>query len=144
MAYCVDVEKARAFALRAHDGFVDKAGKPYAGHLERVASRLADRPDAAVVAWLHDTVEDTGVTLDVIARVFGNDTAAAVEAVTHRSGEDYMDYVKRAGDHPVARLVKISDLIDNSNLSRLPVVTMRDVNRQRKYNAALAYLMGLG
>lgn len=144
MAYCVDVRKASEFALRAHAGFVDKAGKPYAGHLERVALRLADNPAAAVVAWLHDTVEDTGVTLDVIAREFGDDTAIAVEAVTHRPDEDYMDYVKRAGDHPVARLVKISDLIDNSNLSRLPMITMKDVNRQKKYNVALAYLMGLG
>ena len=144
MSYCVDVEMARSFALRAHAGFVDKAGMPYSGHLERVASRLADVPEAAVVAWLHDTVEDTGTTLAVIRDLFGEETAAAVDAVTHRRDEEYMDYVRRAGDHPIARLVKVSDLIDNSNLSRLPYVTMRDVNRQRKYNAALAYLMGLG
>lgn len=143
MAYCVDVEKARAFALRAHDGFVDKAGNPYACHLERVASRLVDNPAAVVVAWLHDTVEDTEVTLDDIAREFGEDTASAVEAMTHRPNEQYMDYVKRAGEHPIARLVKMSDLIDNSNLSRLPVVTIKDVKRQRKYNDALTYLMGL-
>lgn len=143
MAYSVDVEKARAFALRAHEGFYDKAGEPYSGHLSRVAERLKDRPEAAVVAWLHDTVEDTGVTLDDIAREFGKDTASAVEAMTHRPNEQYMDYVKRAGDHPISRMVKMSDLIDNSNLSRLPVVTIKDVERQRKYNDALAYLMGL-
>lgn len=143
MAYSVDVEKARKFALHAHTGRVDKAGMPYAGHLERVAGRLMDDPATAVVAWLHDTVEDTGVTLDLIRSEFGEETAAAVEAITHRPGEDYMEYVKRAGEHPFARKVKISDLIDNSNLSRLPNVTMKDVNRQKKYNVALSYLMSL-
>ena len=142
MAYCVDIEKARNFATEKHAGMVDKSGVPYVCHLERVASRLLDRPEAAVVAWLHDTVEDTGVEFQTIADLFGQDTANAVDAVTHRKNESYMDYVKRAGDHPIGRLVKISDLIDNSNLGRLKVVTARDVARQRKYNDALTYLIG--
>ena len=142
MAYCEDIEKARAFAQKRHAGLCDRAGEPYTGHLSRVAGRLSDTPAAAVVAWLHDTVEDTGVTPEEIAELFGEDTAKAVDAVTHREGEDYMDYVWRAGAHPIGRLVKISDLIDNSNLSRLKNVTMRDVLRQRKYNDALALLIG--
>lgn len=141
MVYCTDIEKAKAFATARHAGVVDKAGEPYTGHLERVASRLLDHPEAAVVAWLHDTAEDTGVSLETIAALFGSDTAEAVDAVTHREGEDYMDYVRRAGRHPIGRLVKISDLIDNSNLGRLKTVTAKDVARQRKYNAALALLI---
>ena len=50
MAYCTVIEKAKAFATTRHAGVVDKAGEPYAGHLERVASRLLDHPEAAVVA----------------------------------------------------------------------------------------------
>ena len=142
MAYCTDIEKAKAFATERHAGAVDKAGQPYTGHLERVASRLSECPAAAVVAWLHDTVEDTGVSLKTVAELFGSDTAAAVDAVTRREGEDYMDYVRRAGSHPIGRLVKISDLIDNSNLGRLKTVTIQDVARQRKYNDALALLIG--
>ena len=52
-----------------------------------------------------------------------------------------MDYVRRAGRHPIGRLVKISDLIDNSNLGRLKTVTTKDVARQRKYNDALTLLV---
>ena len=89
----------------------------------------------------HDTAEDTGVSLETIAALFGSDTAEAVDAVTHREGEDYMDYVRRAGRHPISRLVKISDLIDNSNLGRLKTVTAKDVARQRKYNDALTLLV---
>ena len=141
MAYCTDIEKAKTFATARHAGAVDKAGEPYTGHLERVASRLLDHPEAAVVAWLHDTVEDTGISIDTIAELFGSDTAVTVEAVTHREGEDYMDYVRRAGRHPIGRLVKISDLIDNSNLGRLKTVTAKDVARQCKYNDALTLLV---
>ena len=74
MAYCTDIEKAKAFATARHAGVVDKAGEPYTGHLERVASHLLDHPEAAVVAWLHDTAEDTGVSLETIAALFGSDT----------------------------------------------------------------------
>ncbi len=140
MAYSEDVEAARAFAQAKHSGQTDKAGKPYTGHLERVASRLTD-PAQQVVAWLHDTMEDTGTTYEEIAAMFGPDTADCVAAMTHREGEDYMDYVRRLSASPVARAVKISDLIDNSSLCRLPVVTIEDVRRQRKYNDALRILL---
>lgn len=86
-------------------------------------------------------MEDTGISFETIAELFGSDIAEAVDAVTHREGEDYMDYVRRAGRHSIGRLVKINDLIDNSNLGRLKTVTAKDVARQRKYNAALALLI---
>ena len=96
-----------------------------------------------MVGYLHDTVEDTPLTIDEIRRQFGDETAQAVDAVTRRDGEEWDDYIRRVGENPVARQVKISDLIDNSNLQRIPCVTMRDVLRQRKYNLALEYLLGL-
>lgn len=135
-----DVETAKAWAYRLHAGQVDKAGQPYITHPERVAGRLRSREDQ-VVGWLHDTVEDTGLTLREIAAEFGEETAAAVDAVSRRDGEDWEDYLRRVSGNETARRVKISDLIDNSNLSRIPEVTLRDVERQHKYNKALRCLM---
>ena len=140
--YSVDVMTAKAWAARWHEGQRDKAGKPYITHPERVAGRLS-APEEQVVAWLHDTVEDTGLTLREIENTFGPETAAAVDAVSRRPGEDWEDYLRRVKQNEVARKVKISDLIDNSNLSRIPVVTLRDVDRQLKYNQALRYLMDM-
>ena len=140
MAYSTDIEAARALATAAHAGQVDKAGLPYVTHPERVASRL-ESPAARVVGWLHDTVEDTDVTLSDIEARFGPETAAAVDAVSRRPGEAWEDYLKRVKADPVARQVKISDLIDNSNLTRIPRVTLRDVERQAKYHRALRELM---
>ena len=141
MAYSTDVEAAKALATRAHSGQTDKAGLPYITHPERVAGRL-DTPEEQVVGWLHDTVEDTEVTLTDISSQFGPETTAAVDAISRREGETWSEYLDRVQANPVAKAVKISDLIDNSNLGRIPVVTMKDVKRQAKYNKALEKLVG--
>ena len=138
--YSTDVKAARELAIRQHEGQVDKAGQPYVTHPERVAGRLTEDAEK-VVGWLHDTVEDTGLTLEEVEALFGADTARAVDAVSRRAGESWDDYLLRVKAEPVARKVKISDLIDNSNLSRIPSVTLRDVERQAKYNRALQFLM---
>ena len=135
-----DVETAKQWAFRFHEGQVDKAGLPYVSHPERVAGRLS-APEEQVVGWLHDTLEDTSLTLPEIEAQFGPETAAAVDAISRRDEEDWQDYLKRVKKNEVARQVKISDLIDNSNLSRLPHITMRDVDRQKKYNKALRYML---
>ena len=140
MAYSTDVEAAKALAVRLHEGQTDKAGLPYITHPQRVASRL-EAPEAQVVGWLHDTVEDTDITVAGIEAQFGPETAAAVDALSRRDGEDWKDYLERVRANPVARLVKISDLIDNSNLGRIPHVTLKDVKRQAKYNKALKKLL---
>ena len=131
---------AHALAEQRHAGQTDKAGRPYIDHPRRVAGRL-DTPEARCVGWLHDTVEDTGLTLAEVEARFGGEIAAAVDAVTRREGEPWEDYLRRVKTNPLARQVKISDLIDNSNLSRLEAVTLRDVERQAKYNRALRFLM---
>ena len=140
MAYSIDVEAAKALATGTHEGQTDKAGLPYITHPERVASRL-DAAEAQVVGWLHDTVEDTSITVREIEFQFGPETAAAVDAISRRDGEAWSDYIDRVAANPIARQVKISDLIDNSNLSRIPHVTMKDVKRQAKYNRALKRLL---
>ena len=140
MAYSTDIEAAKSLATKAHEGQTDKAGLPYITHPERVASRLST-PEAQVVGWLHDTVEDTPLTLSDISKKFGPETAAAVDAISRRDGEKWSDYIDRVAANPMARQVKIIDLVDNSNLTRIPHVTLKDVKRQAKYNKALKKLM---
>lgn len=130
MAYSTDIEAAKALATQAHEGQTDRAGLPYITHPERVTARL-DAPKAKVVGWLHDTVEDTPLTIHDIETAFGPETAAAVDAISRREDEAWSDYLDRVAANPIARQVKISDLIDNSNLSRIPHVTLKDVERQK-------------
>ncbi|MBQ2954456.1 MAG: HD domain-containing protein [Clostridia bacterium] len=137
------IHEAYAIAKRAHASQTDKSGKPYIGHIERVAARC--RSDAAkCVAYLHDVLEDTDVLTERQMReLFGDEITDGVLSVTRRDGEDYAAFVRRAGANPLGREVKMADLIDNSNLSRLEEITLDDVQRQRKYNDALMYLLSL-
>lgn len=135
------VKKAEEIARMAHAGQVDKSGRPYIGHIERVAHRMTS-DEAKCVAWLHDVMEDTDVLPEAeLRRIFGNEIADGVLSVTRRDNESYEEFVRRAGVNRLGREVKVADLIDNSNLSRLDVITLNDVCRQRKYNDALMYLM---
>jgi len=135
-----DIVTAKAWAEHRHQGQVDKSGASYINHPARVADRM-ETPEEKVVGWLHDTVEDTGLTLQEIKDQFGSETAEAVDAISRRDGEPWEKYLQRVKQNQTACKVKISDLIDNSNLSRLKNVTLKDVKRQEKYNRALQYLM---
>lgn len=140
-----EVERARDVATIAHAGQTDRAGAAYIGHPARVAARQRSS-QATSAAWLHDVVEDTPVTLEDLRQGgFDRRVVDAVDALTHREGEDYFDYVRRAGDNPVARLVKIADLHDNMDLSRFdgrPEAELEAARRriQRKYAPALEIL----
>lgn len=120
---------------------MDKAGKPYIQHLQAVVDNLVDPSDEMVaVAWLHDSVEDTEITLNDLSRYFGDTVSDAVFAITKVKEEPYDKYLSRVKANPIARLVKIADLTHNMDLSRLPVVTEKDLVRQEKYVKAKAFL----
>lgn len=85
------VELTERLAVEAHPEQVDRAGQAYIDHPRRVAAKVAETsgPDTAVpVAWLHDVVEDTAVTLQGLRQLaFGEDVVNAVDALTRRPGE---------------------------------------------------------
>ncbi len=77
--------RAYRFASAAHEGQKRKSGEPFIVHPIEVGVILADlRMDAETVcaALLHDTVEDTDVTADVVEEEFGSDVRQLVEGVT--------------------------------------------------------------
>lgn len=112
----VPVNAAAELARSAHAGQLDKAGAPYIDHPARVAARVraaANGDDAEIVAWLHDVVEDTDVTLVAIEGEFGPRIARAVDAMTRRPGEGDGYYERVAAD-PLALSVKRHDIADNT------------------------------
>lgn len=131
------LERAIALAATAHAGQTDKAGAPYILHALRVMLRC-ETNEERMAAVMHDMVEDCGWTLDQLrAEGFPEAVVEAVDAVTRRDGETYEDFVLRARLHPIGRRVKLADLADNSDLSRLPEVTPRDQARLEKYRRAM-------
>ena len=144
MAECGPQETlAREIARRAHgDAPNPKTGETYLTHPEHVASCVVG-DEAKAVAWLHDVVEDTSVTLDDLrAAGLSEAVVRGVDAMTHRRGEDYLDFVRRAGRDPLARVVKEADIRHNLDLGRLPMPTGQDLERVRvKYIPALHILL---
>ncbi|MDM8356564.1 HD domain-containing protein [Pandoraea communis] len=134
------LERAIVIAAEAHAEVKDKGGSPYILHPLRVMA-LMDSDDARIVAVLHDVVEDSHWTLDALREEgFSEAVLAGIDAVTRRTGESYDDFVQRAGCDEIGRKVKIGDLLDNSDLSRIPTPTDRDRQRQAKYKRALSKL----
>ncbi|KGU85886.1 HD domain-containing protein [Pseudomonas mediterranea] len=137
------LEKAIAISARAHEGQTDKGGSPYILHPLKVMLRLAHH-DERIVAVLHDVVEDTRVTLaDLRNEGFSEAVLAAIDSLTKREGETYQAFIERAGRDPLARRVKLADLAENSDLSRLDRPSQNDLERVEKYRKAAEYLSAL-
>jgi len=128
-----DLEKAIQLAVEAHAGDTDKAGATYIRHPLRLMQQMETETER-VVAVLHDVVEDTAYELDDIEEGFGSDIREAVDAVTKRDGEDYEELIDRAAANPIARTVKIADLEDNMDITRLDSVDEDLGERLAKYH----------
>ena len=137
-----EFEFALEFAKRMHKGQVDKAGEDYINHPIAVSKMVEDEtnPNLKIAAILHDVIEDTCVDESVIRKLFGDEIADAVVALTKVRGESYEDYLHRVARNEIARKVKIADISHNMDLSRLPKVTENDLKRLEKYKKAKAYL----
>lgn len=135
------LQAAISFAAMAHSGQTDKAGEPYFNHPLRVMKNV-DTEEAKIVAVLHDVLEDTPYTLRQLREALNlsDNIANALELLTRRPKEDYMEYVRRLSVNPLAVRVKLADLKDNMNLNRLPGISPLDLERQKKYAAALEFL----
>lgn len=69
---------------------------------------------------MHDVLEDSDMTVsDLRSEGFSEDVLAALGALTRRDGEDYMDFIRRLSSNPLAVRVKLADLEDNMDISRL-------------------------
>ncbi|OKH88168.1 HD domain-containing protein [Thalassospira sp. TSL5-1] len=141
------IKQARDWARRFHAGQVDKLGRDYIDHVADVAKRASVHGrEAEIVAWLHDIVEDTPVTLAQIEETFGAAIREGVEGMTRRAGEDYFDdYLPRLQQNALARIVKLADMQHNmAKLDDLRAVNPTDAKRlSEKYARAMAFLTGL-
>lgn len=134
--------RAIAIAAQAHVAQKDKAGQPYVLHPLRLMFRM-ETDEERMAAVLHDVVEDTEWTLDALrTEGFPPAVLRAVDCLTHRDGEGYEDFVRRAAADPVARRVKLADIEDNMDMRRIADLTDRDLERLKKYHAARRLLVG--
>ena len=136
------LQRAIEIAVEAHRGMTDKGGNPYILHPLRVMLSLSDEEER-IVGVLHDVVEDCdGWNIERLrAEGFSEEILKALQSVT-KSDEDqnYEDFIKRAAQNQLGRQVKIADILDNLDVTRIKNITMEDVKRLNKYKDALSML----
>ena len=137
------LERAIEIASESHKGQYDKAGNDYIGHPLRVMD-MGRSEEEKIVGVLHDVVEDTDWTFEMLAAEgFSQDIIAALKCVTKISeNENYDDFIERVKKNPLAAAVKINDLSDNMDIRRLPYLSDKDVKRLKKYLKAYKKLVG--
>ncbi len=144
------IEKAIKMATAAHEGQMRKSGDPYISHPIAVMKIVEDwgmDEDTIIAAVLHDTVEDTDVTLDDIKKEFGEQVAFLVDGVTKlsnaRSGmRDIDTYLPETKDNLLRLLIamgadirvliiKLADRLHNlRTLSALPPEKQRKIAKE--------------
>ncbi len=129
----MNLEKAILIAITAHQGQTDKAGVPYILHPLRVMLSCKTE-DEQICAVLHDVIEDTAVTFeDLRVAGFKEEIIAVLDALTKRKNETYDDFINRVIQNQLACHIKLADLSDNMNLSRIPNPSKQDYQRVEKY-----------
>ena len=136
--------KAISIAAKAFEGKKDKGGKPYILHCLRVMNGVDQNDEELMtIGILHDVVEDCKewTLSDLKFKVgFSDRVIDALYLLTHRKEVSYDDYIKAIALNEDARQVKLADLKDNSNITRLKGLTKRDFDRLEKYSRSYIYL----
>lgn len=142
MIYTPLTKKALLLAYDAHKGQLDRAGLPYIFHPYHLAEQMDDEISCCA-ALLHDVVEDTEITMDMLREEgFPEEVLEAVNLLTHREGTDYFDYIRRIKGTAAAVKVKLADLEHNSDTSRLDSISPADEERLKKYTRAKDIILG--
>ena len=138
------LNKAIKIATDAHHEQFDKVGQPYIAHIMRVME-ASHTIDEKIVAALHDTVEDTEWTFELLSKEgFPENVISALRCVTKLSEDEvYDDFIARVKNNPLAVSVKINDLSDNMDIRRLSEITDKDIKRLKKYHKAYCELIEL-
>lgn len=127
------LEQAISLAAKQHEGQVDKANAPYILHPLRVMLNVPTI-EHKIVAVLHDILEDTETTIEDLYQFgFQEHIIDAIVALTKKQGETRLEAAQRARQNPIAHVVKLADINDNMDLSRIQSPTVKDFERLKEY-----------
>lgn len=137
------LNKAIKIASKAHKNQTDKYGTPYIGHVLRVANN-GRTLDEKIVGALHDVVEDhPDYSIEYLRKKgFPEYILFAVQCISKTDpNESYDAFIRRIERSPLAVAVKLNDLRDNMDLTRVKTsLGEKDLNRLNKYLKAYLYL----
>ena len=140
MIYTDLTKKALKLCFEAHKNQVDKTDMPYVFHPFHLAEQMTNEI-STICALLHDVIEDTEYTFNDLRNMgFPEEAIDVLTLLTHEDNVPYMEYVEKISTNPVAKQVKLADLRHNSDLTRLNVIDEKALERNEKYQKAIALL----
>lgn len=126
------LERAISIACDAHKGQVDKSGEPYILHPLRVMQKFTDY-DEMITAILHDVIEDSSMSIeDLKSFGFNESVTNALNLLTKSNEDSYSEYIERISSNTLATRIKIADLKDNLDITRLSNISDSDMQRAKK------------
>ena len=127
-------ELAFEIASKAFEGKTDKGGKPYLNHLVRVAKKFENDDFLYPIAMLHDLLEDCPEwNVDSLSCLFNKNVVKTIDILTRKENQTYEDYISCINENSWATKVKIEDLKDNMDVTRLSDLGTKDFERLKKY-----------
>ena len=135
------LELAIYIATLSHRKQFDKGGKPYILHPLHLMNQLMFDTELAIIAVLHDVVEDSNTTISNLkANGFSQRVISAVDLLTHKKNQSYDEYIGGICTNYDAVRVKRRDIEHNSDMTRLKGVGRKDLDRMEKYHRAFLKL----
>jgi hypothetical protein len=131
------LKRAIVIAAEAHEVMLDNAGAPYILHPLRVMMSMHTIKEM-IAAVLHDVVEDSEQwTLQRLKEEgFEQNIIDALDALTKREKETYEEFIERVSSNAIATKVKVADLEDNMDITRIRRLTEKDKQRIERYHRA--------
>ena len=137
------LSKMIAHAAVAHQGQLDRGGKPYILHVLKVLHNIGNTYDLEFqcIAIGHDLFEDTKTSEEDLRNLGCSDRVIeGIYGVTKMPGESYSQYKEKVKLSLDRILVKMADIRHNTDIRRLKGVTQKDLDRQARYQEFYAEL----
>lgn len=136
------IERAIEIAYLAHEGQKDKSDADYIHHPLRVMERGKTEIEK-ICGVLHDVVEDSDWTAEDLRKEgFSEEVISVIKCLSKETeNEDYDVFIERVAKDPIAIRVKLNDLLDNMDITRLNELNEKDLNRLNKYLRAYRKLI---
>jgi (p)ppGpp synthase/HD superfamily hydrolase len=132
---------AISITAKAFENILDKGGQPYILHCLRVMNNVQGDECVKCASVMHDLIEDTDWTFEQLTTLgFSDKTVGLLHLLTHQKETSYDDYIKSISVSKEATEIKMRDLEDNSNITRIKGARKKDFDRIEKYHRAYIYL----
>ena len=131
------LQDAEQLAYKYFKDKKDKGGNPYMQHLRFVKNHCLTY-DGQIVGILHDILEDTDCSISELENILHENLIECIQLLTRKENEKYSDYIRRIidSDNIIALEVKLHDLENNMDITRLKHIGQKDIDRIRKYKKA--------